>query len=174
MDDNKDTRGRLLAVTALAARYCATLEQAYEMERDELVARMLGLLPRLYWEFSDIPADVDEVALDEEDDGYWPEYVDEGQYEAVRKSVAAILGEDDTYLETFEEDMKYSDTPIGASVAEGLADIFQPLFNFAAVVRETDGEALAGAFRACKESFESYWAQTLCNVMRPLNALRYR
>ncbi len=40
------------------------------------------------------------------------------------------MGEDDVFLETFEEDMKYSDTPVAASVSESLADIFQPLYNF--------------------------------------------
>lgn len=203
-------------MTALATRYCQAMQTALEYEREEFVAEMLNLLPRLYWEFSDIPArrstgleDLSDASADgsvgleedfgdmpadgsvgleedfgdmpadgsvslEEGEEYYAEYVDEELYESVRRQAETVLGEDDTYLETFEEDMKYSDTPIGASVAEGLADIFQPLYNFISVVKDTDGESLEGAFRVCKEGFESYWAQTLCNVMRPLNAIRYR
>ena len=87
--------------------------------------------------------------------------------------VESIMGEDDTFLETFEEDMKYSDTPIASSVAECLADIFQDLFNFVSLVKESEGEQTQEALAECKENFESYWAQTLCNVMRALNHIRY-
>ena len=171
--ENNELRARLLAVTALATRYCRALQTAAEYEQDEFVAEMLNLLPRLYWEFSDIPAE-GTVSLEEEAEEYYADYVDEDYYESIRRQAEIMLGEYDTYLETFEEDMKYSDTPIGASVAEGLADIFQPLYNFISVVKDTDGDSLEGAFRVCKEKFETYWAQTLCNVMRPLNAIRYR
>ena len=88
--------------------------------------------------------------------------------------MAALLGEDDTYLETFEEDMKYSDTPIAASIAEGLADIYQDLYNFLSPVRDSDGALAAPALVECRENFASYWGQTLTNVMRPLNHLHYR
>ena len=102
-----------------------------------------------------------------------PEYVDEDFYDAVRRNVESLLGPDDTFLETFEEDMKYSDTPIAASVAEGLADIFQPLYNFISVVKESEGESIFEAYSECRENFDAYWSQTLCNVMRPLNNIKY-
>ena len=119
------------------------------------------------------PLDVEENPDVSEFD-YFPEYVDEDYYESVRRSVEAVMGEDDVFLETFEEDMKYSDTPVAASVSESLADIFQPLYNFISVVKDSEGENAASAFRECKENFESYWSQTLCNVMRALNNIRYQ
>mgnify|MGYP000766164903 CR=1 FL=1 len=163
-------RHRLLAVTALASDYCAALENAREMERREFVMAMLDFLPRIYWEFSSINVDEADDSAEYE---YFPSYVDEDFYESVRRNAEMLLGPDDTFLETFEEDMKYSETPIAASVSESLADIFQPLYNFISVVRESEGESAGAAFRECKENFESYWAQTLCNVMRPLNNIRY-
>ena len=39
------------------------------------------------------------------------------------------MAEEDIYLEVFLEDMKYSDTPISASVSENLADLYQEFFN---------------------------------------------
>lgn len=166
-DDN--LKKRIIGLTALAAAYCVTLENAREAERDDFIKSMTDYLPRLYWEFSDI---------DSADDGltgpvYFQSYVDEDYYESIRHNIGMLLGADDTFLETFEEDMKYSDTPIAASVSESLADIFQPLFNFISAVKDSDGEAAVPAFRECKENFEAYWAQTLCNVMRPLNHMRY-
>lgn len=163
-------RNQLLNVTALSAKYCATLEHSREMERDEFVNVILGLLPRLYYEFSELKADDIDAGLEY---GYFLSYVDEDFYESIRRNVESLLGPDDIFLETFEEDMKYSDTPIAASISECLADIFQPLYNFIAVVKESDGSQQAEAYRECKENFDSYWSQTLCNVMRALNYLRY-
>lgn len=164
-------RTRLIAVTSLAADYCACLENAGEMEKDEFIDRMLDCLPRLYWEFFDITAE--EVVMLEEAD-FFSSYVDEDYYESVRRHIEALLGPDDVFLETFEEDMKYSDTPIAASIAESLADIFQPLFNFISVVKDTDGENIIEAYMQCKEDFDSYWSQTLCNVLRALNHIKYK
>lgn len=167
---DQEIRARLMEVTALAARYCIALENCREDEKSEFLKTVLSLLPRIYWEFSDIK--IEDVAGEAEFE-YFPQYVDEDYYESIRRNVESLLGADDIFLETFEEDMKYSDTPLSASISECLADIFQPLYNFISVVKVSDGENLEGAFRECKENFEGYWSQTLCNVMRALNHLRY-
>ena len=83
------------------------------------------------------------------------------------------MAEDDTYLEVFEEDMKYSDTPVSASIAEGLADIFQALYNFINTVRDSTDEVTAMAILAVRDDFKAYWSATLCNVLRALNHLAY-
>lgn len=166
-----DIRSRLMALTSVCAEYCMALENCRESERADFVAEMLNLLPRLYLEFSDIEAEETGVSLELE---YFPTYVDEDYYESIRRNVEAIMGEEDVYLETFEEDMKYSDTPVAASVSESLADIFQPIYNFINVVKDTEGESAPGAYRECKENFEAYWSQTLCNVLRALNNIRYK
>ncbi len=163
-----DERRALLRVTALSTQYCALIENAMQMEKRDFVASMLGILPRIYSEFLDLqPA----AALEE--DHWFAEYVDEDYYENIRRHVEHLLGPDDVFLETFEEDMKYSDTPIAASISECLADIFQPLYNFVSVVRETDGDRLVEAYSECRDNFASYWAQTLCNVMRALNSVYF-
>lgn len=168
---NEDNiRTRLLGVTSLAADYCSICETASEMEKEEFIDRMLNCLPRLYWEFFDISTD-ELVTLEEWD--YQPDYVDEDYYESVRRHIEAIMGPDDVFLETFEEDMKYSETPIAASISESLADLFQPLYNFIAVVKDTEGDKLVEAYINCKEDFISYWSQTLCNVLRALNHIKY-
>lgn len=166
----EEVGSRLVRVVGLITDYCRVLENVREYERLEFVARMLDLLPRIYWEFSDI--DETELIGDSEYD-YFPTYVDEEFYSEILRNVELVMGEDDVFLETFEEDMKYSDTPVAASIAESLADIFQPLYNFIANAKDSDEEGIQGAFRECKENFISYWAQTLCNVMRALNSVRY-
>lgn len=158
-----------MEVVATAARFCVAMERAREMEKVEFVAEMTATLPRLYLQFSEIDS-----SSESDDFSFSTGYVDEDYYEAIRRGVEMLLGPDDTYLETFEEDMKYSDTPIGCSISENLADIFQDLFNFVTVVKESEGESLATAYDECRENFNAYWSSKLCNVMRPLNQLRLR
>lgn len=156
-----------LAFIALCNEYCAAVEHAYESGHDEFVDSMLRLLPRLYitaTDLGDIP---------DEPDAYIADALEEDYYESVRRAMEQVLGEDDAYLEVFEDDMKYSDTPIAASVAEGLADIFQVLYNFIDTVREAPDELAADALAAVKEDFGSYWSKPLCNVLRALNNIKY-
>lgn len=167
----ENLKNRLISLVAICSDYCVTLENARELDNEELTASLLNYLPRIYWEFGDIEAPED-TSLEEWGSNL-TEHLDEEQYNAVQSTLASIFGEDDTYLETFEKDMKYSETPIATSISENLADIYQPLYNFVVEVRESAGDSLEEAFRQCKEDFAQYWAQTLCNVLRPLNALRY-
>ncbi|MDE5791296.1 MAG: DUF5063 domain-containing protein [Muribaculaceae bacterium] len=166
MEENR-IKSRLMEVTSLAARYCGVVEQAADYSKREFIIELLAILPRIYLDFSD-----PELELGENDE-YFSTYVDEDYYESIRRHVEMLMGEHDVFLETFEEDMKYSDTPVAASISESVADIFQALYNFISIVKETDGESLEGAYMECRENFAAYWSQTLCNVMRALNHLRY-
>lgn len=168
--DNSQFKKQLIQIVALSSDYCSLLENACQMEKEDFIEEVLECLPRLYYEFSTLK---DEDSGLTDDYGYYPSYVDEDFYESIRRNVEMLLGPDDMFLETFEEDMKYSDTPIAASISECLADIFQPLYNFLSIVKESDGEQSAGAYMECRENFVAYWAQTLCNVMRALNHLRF-
>ena len=131
-----DINRRLLNITAEASRYCQTVENVRDMEREEFIEIMTEILPCIYVEFVSLsPEDV--CAMDY---GYYQSYVDEEWYDTVRRNMEYVLGPDDVFLETFEEDMKYSDTPIAASISESLADIFQALYNFIMITKETDGQ----------------------------------
>lgn len=163
----EEIRTRLINLVALCTDYCAALENCREMERDDLVNALLGYLPKIYFEFHDIDAG-ESASLDEWGTGL-REHLEEEQYESVRMGLAIEFGEEDSYLETFEKDMKYSDTPIATTISENLADIYQPLYDFVMEVRESEGDHLEEAYRVCRESFKEYWSQTLCNVMRTLN-----
>ncbi|WP_290096703.1 DUF5063 domain-containing protein [uncultured Muribaculum sp.] len=157
-----------LAFIGLCNEYCQTLESARETECDDFIAAMLRLLPRIYITASDLK--IDDLGLEEP---YIDGRLDEDYYDSIRRSIENLLGPDDTYLEVFEEDMKYSDTPIAASVSEGLADIFQVLYNFLEAIKDVPNELIDQALIAVKDDFQSYWSRILCNVMRALNHIRY-
>ncbi len=154
-----------LAFTALCNEYCSACENSVTMQPEDFAATMLRLLPRIYITASDL---TDEGALD---DGYInQDALEEDVYESVRRNIESLLGEDDSYLEVFMNDMKYSDTPIGASIAESLADLFQVFYNYLETVRDATDDVAASAIVAVKEDFDSYWSQILCNVLRPINS----
>lgn len=165
-----------LAVMALCNEYCRAIQSVASGEvtgdddtsaRDAFVSSMLRLLPRLYIAANDIPESIDDT------DAYIADALDEDTYDAMRRAIEELLGADDTYLEVFHQDMKYSDTPIAASISEGLCDIFQSTYNYLQTIRDdaTD-EVVDAATEALRADFVQYWSGILCNVLRALNALR--
>ena len=168
MNDKSKLSPNALAFIGLSNEYCHAVEQAADTEREDFVASMTRLLPRIYITAADLSAE-----NDMEDVYYIDDSLDEESYDAVRRGIESVLGEDDTYLEVFEEDMKYSDTPIAASVAEGLSDIFQVLFNFLSAVRDSTEDNIISALILVGEDFRQYWSRPLCNVLRALNHIRY-
>ncbi len=156
-----------LAFLALSNEYCRAVEGAPEADPEEFATAMCKLLPRLYISATDL-ADSDFPG-----ESYLPASLTEDGYNAAARGVQQLMGEHDTYLEVFEEDMKFSDTPITASISEGLADIYQVLFNLIEASADAPAEVIDEYLQAVREDFAAYWSQTLCNTLRALNALKY-
>lgn len=156
-----------LAFLALSNEYCRALEGAPEADPEEFATAMCKLLPRLYISATDLP----EPAFPGE--SYLPAALTEDGYDAAARGVRQLMAEHDTFLEVFVEDMKYSDTPITASISEGLADIYQVLFNLIDSAADAPAEVIDEYLQSVKEDFAAFWSQTLCNTLRALNALRY-
>lgn len=157
-----------IAFIGLCHEYCTLLENTRDNELQSFVESMLHLLPRLYISATDLT-----VNILEDEEPYIENILDEDYYESIRRGIETLMGEHDVYLEVFEEDMKYSDTPVSASISEGLTDIFQTLYNFLNTVRDTTDETTAIALLAVRDDFRGYWSATLCNVLRALNHLAY-
>lgn len=166
-ENNSSLNPNSLAFIALANEYCHALENIFDYDdRQAFIAEMLRLLPRLYMSASDIK-NTDNT------DSFIDSYLNENDYDTVRGNVSRMMADEDIYLEVFMDDMKYSDTPIGTSVSENLADIYQPLYNFVATVKDATDDTIAEAIIAIKADFDTYWGQTLCNVLRALHSIYY-
>jgi hypothetical protein len=100
-------------------------------------------------------------------------FVTEAEYNDVREQIAGLLGEYDSFLETFHPDMSLSDTPVAAFISENLADIFQELKDFATNYQLADAEIMQDALVTCLEAFAEHWGQKLLNTLRALHAYRY-
>lgn len=167
--ENKTYPQNAIPFIGLSTEYCRTLENVADLTREELIDKMIRLLPRLYIMATDLQTD---PMLD--DEAYIDNALDEDYYEAIRRSVEQITAEDDIYLEVFEEDMKYSDTPVSASIAEGLTDIFQSLYNFLAAVEDATDETVQVALLSVSDDFKQFMGATICNTLRAMHALAYR
>ena len=150
----------------VAAEYCAVLEQIFDKEPKRVVDVLCKLLPLVYLKATMLP--------EAEPEGlYLEESVTEADYEEIRTRMAQKLGEYDDYLEVFEEDMKYSDTPVRKCISEDLADIYQALRNFVQSYRSGLDEVMTEAVAVCSEGFRTYWGQTLANTLRAVHNVRY-
>lgn len=156
-----------IAFIGLCNEYCIAMDRAAESEQYPFVDKMVHILPRLYISATDLT-----VNYVEDEEPMLDSSLDEDSYDAVRDNVARLMGEDDVYLEVFEEDMKYSDTPVSASISEGLADLYQEFYDFLYTVRDSTDEVTALALIAIRNDFRNYWSATLCNVLRALNHLK--
>ena len=149
----------------VAVQLCIYLEKVAEYEREDFLDKILSILPLIYLKARLVPKS--ELELD----GYTEQFVTEQEYEAVRQSIAAQLGSDDTYLEVYMEDMRYSDEPITAFISENIADIYQEMKDLACNYQTQNESVMNDALVACLEAFEQHWGQKLLNVLRPLHAL---
>lgn len=149
----------------VAVQLCLYLEQIEGQDKSEFVVKMLCLLPLLYLKARLLPKATEEL------DGFPERFVSEQEYEDIRQKVAQCMGADDTYLEVFVEDMRYSDEPITAFVSENIADIYQEVKDLACNYQTRDEAVMNDALVNCIEAFEQHWGQKLLNVLRPLHAV---
>ncbi|GAB6012555.1 DUF5063 domain-containing protein [Viscerimonas tarda] len=151
----------------VAVQYCAFLENIETIPAAEATDKLTKILPLLYLKALLLP-ETDTVEEDE------PEItVTEEDYSYIVSKIYAIYAKDDTYLEVFLEDMKYSETPISASISEDLTDIYQDLKNFITIYERGIVENMNDAMYICIENFKAYWGQKLVNVLRALHSLKY-
>lgn len=151
---------------AVAVEFCVFLEQEDQLSRPEWIDKMLKILPLLYLKAALLPETdvIDELPP--------ATFVREEDYSRVTGRVAALMGEEDVYLDVFVDDMKYSDRPVSGFVSENIADIYQDVRNFVSVYQLELTEQMNDALAVCRENFLLFWGQKLVNVLRPLHALK--
>lgn len=163
-----------LQLAALAVGYVRVVASAASAVPQDFLYNLLRLLPALYsnmLELKPYGEDAGSTDYDNYDTGAILPQVTEEQYEAVSSAVAALLGQYDTYLDTPAEDMRYSDTPVAASLSEQLADIYQTLADFATTVADAPAEGVADVLADLKYRFHAYLADTICVSQRVANVI---
>ncbi|SEG18917.1 MULTISPECIES: DUF5063 domain-containing protein [Parabacteroides] len=156
-----------LEFVTVALEFCSFVETAGQRDLYEFVDKSVKMLPLLYLKASLLP----DVEADDEAELEFS--VTEDMYESVRNQIANLLGDKDTYLETFHPDMQYSDAPIAAFISENLADVYQDTGNFISLFRQGNEEVMQNAIALCRTNFREYWGQQLLNALKALHAVRY-
>lgn len=156
-----------LEFVTVALEYCTFVESANRSELLDFVDKATKILPLLYLKASLLPAI-------KPDELFEPEMsVTEEMYESVRSSIAALLEDKDSYLDTFHPDMAYSETPIIAFISENLADVYQDVGNFVSLFRQGNEFVMRETIGLCYQNFSNYWGQPLLNALKALHHLRY-
>ena len=156
----------VIEFVTVALEYCSLMEKAGEAEAKELVDKCSKLLPLLYLKTVLIPVEPDEDGWDLE------ESVTEEGYNFLLDRLSEVFGQYDVYLSASMQEMKYSDTPIAASVSEGLADIYQDLADFLFIYREGVERYMSEALSKCRYNFDVYWGARLLSCLGALHSLR--
>ncbi len=162
---NKD----IIEFVTVAVQFCIVAENAAQTDKMDFIDKMTKILPLLYLKASLMP-DYDNI-----DDIYIEQFVEEDNYNIIRNNISLLLGHLDDFLDVFVEDMKYSDTPILATVSENIADIYQDVKNFVMNYKiAAQDNVLFEAVAQCKQDFKFSWGQKLVNVLRPLHEIKYQ
>lgn len=156
-----------LEFAAVAVEYVNLIETAGHKGVLDFIDKETKILPLLYLKATLLP----EVESEEEVD--LAPCVTEEMYEMARTHIASLLGEWDSYLDTFHTDMQYSDTPVAAFISEDLADIYQDIGNFISLFRQGNEEVMREAIALCRTNFREYWGQRLLNALKASHAVRY-
>ena len=157
-----------LEFVTVALEFCALIEKAPEHTLFSFTDKAVKILPLLYVKATLLPE------LEEpEEECELDNFITEDTYEAIRYRIAALLGEYDSFLETFHPDMNYSDTPVAATISESLSDVYQDIGDFAALFRRENEEVMTQALSVCKNSFCLYWGQKLLNALKALHVVRF-
>lgn len=158
-----------LEFVTVALEFCTFVENAAQKDLFEFVDKAVKILPLLYLKATLLPT----VSENEEEEPEVELTVTEDMYEKVRITIASLLGEKDSYLETFHPDMKYSESPIAAFISENMADVYQDTGNFVSLFRQGYEEVMLAAIELCRNNFREFWGQQLLNALKALHAVRY-
>lgn len=157
-----------LEFVTVALEFCALVETVSQHTLFSFTDKAVKIIPLLYLKATLLPG------MEEPEDDNEPEhFITEHTYEAIRYRIANLLGEHDSYLDTFHPDIRYSDTPIASTISESLADVYQDLGDFAALFRQENEEVMAQALYNCRESFRVYWGQKLLNALKALHVVHF-
>lgn len=161
-------RNDVIEFVTVVAQTCLFLENAASNDKIVFVDKSLKLFPLLYLKTALL------TPPEQTQDSFVQRFVSEEDYNFVQEQVSGILAEDDAYLEVFQEEMRYSDTPITAFVSENLADIYQEIKDMAGNYQTGEPDVMNDAIGACMEAFREHWGQKLLNAMRALHAIKYQ
>jgi hypothetical protein len=157
----------VIEFVTVANEYCLFVENNTNFTRPDFIDRAHKIFPLLYLKACLLPVINDENIEAPE------KFVSEVDYNFLLNKLSSKLGQFDSYQEVFDEGIQFSETSVGASLAENICDIYQDLKDFLLTFRLGSVEIMTDALWECQNNFSNYWGQKLVNGLRALHAVRY-
>ncbi|MCT4614352.1 MAG: DUF5063 domain-containing protein [Marinifilaceae bacterium] len=154
-----------LEFVKVANEYCQFLENSKSIELSGFVDIARKIMSLLYLKACMLP-NVNPM-LDEEPE----KFVNESDWGYINNILREKLGEQDEYLEVFNDEMQFSEEARSCSISENMTDIYQDIKDFISAYRIGNTEIMNDALWAVKDSFSLYWGQYLVNSLRAIHNL---
>jgi hypothetical protein len=157
----------VIEFVAAANEFCKYAEHASGIKGEEMLRILQRILPYLYLKASFLPQ------LEPYFEDGNEKFVSEDDWFRIHDTFREKFGSANDYLEVFDEKMNDSETPIVASLAENMADIYQDLKDFLLLYQTGTPEVMNDALWESKLNFENYWGQKLTNALRAIHKFVY-
>jgi hypothetical protein len=154
--------------TAVAKEFCDFIERVDGEEKQAFLSRLQKFLPLIYLKGSLLPD------CESDEPGMIEEALTEDEYNRLFGSLRQLLSGDDEYLEVFDDNMRYSERPVVASIAENVCDIYQDLKNFISSYQHGMLDVMQEALWQLNANFELYWGRACASVLRAVHAAVFR
>jgi len=153
----------VIEFVAVAKEFCDFVETVPQRQRKDFIQHLQKFIPLIYLKGALLPEN--EV----EEEGLTEDFVTEDQYNYLYEEMHRLMGEYDEYLEVFDDNMQYSETPVVHSIAEKVCDIYQDLKNFISSFRCGIPEVIGEALWQLNNNFELYWGKACAGVLRAVH-----
>lgn len=156
----------ILDFLTIAAEYCLFVEQTEKRTKTEFVSTSQKILTALYLKASTI-------TTEDVDDEYLDQFVTEDDWNFIESTVAAKLGEHNSFISVLEADSYIHDTPIQVSMSECFADIYQDLRDCIERYKIENTKTQKIALFECVLHFKTYWGQRLIALLAEIHNVLY-
>ena len=171
MEDKKDKdvvySKNVVEFITVANEYCMFTEKAENYTKEDIIHYMLKICPLLYLKGALLPAS------NESEFEITERYVNEEHWDTVYKALNKVLGKDDIYFTLGFNDTG-EHTPVMASIADNLTDIYQDLKDFLMLYQKGTHAAKENAVAECRSLFEKHWGKRLVNAHCALHNLVFK
>ncbi|MBM3420319.1 MAG: DUF5063 domain-containing protein, partial [Bacteroidetes bacterium] len=100
-------------------------------------------------------------------------YVKEEEYNRIASAVSSLMGEADTFEESFDQLLHGPGEPAAGSVSEYLADMYQEIRDCLLQYQTGTEEVMNDAIWECSMTFETLWGRKLLSVLRAIHPILY-
>jgi hypothetical protein len=152
----------------VANEFCSFVEKAEDQTKDSFISKALNLLSFLYLKANLLP---DNEQINEEGN---EKFVTEFDWQYIRSGILNLMGDDDNYLDFYNEEMNETPEPVNSSISENIADIYQDIKDFLSIYKLGAEELSNDAIFECKTSFRDFWGFKLLNSLRILHYIQYK